>query len=193
MHSYVYRLRNFERHIMMYPKFLLLFITFIVAYFIFTGRSYQPLIQFVLSLGFIGVFLTGMMFSYGFTAAPATALFLIMAKEHNIAATGLIGGFGALVGDLIIFSFIRLSFRDEIEKLSKERMVRKFHSQLPSKLKRYLIPIFGGFIIASPLPDELGVTLLAIHQHISVRMFTLLSYTLNTAGIYAVLYVGSII
>ena len=193
MNSYAYRVRNVGKHIMMYPKFLLLFITFIIAYFIFTGRSYEPLNSFILSFGLFGAFIAGVMFCYGFTAAPSTVLFLIIAKEHNLWLAGFIGGLGALLGDLVIFAFIRSSFSDEIDKLSKEKIIRKFHTSMPNRFKKYLLPVFAGFIIASPLPDELGVTLLAIHRHISVKIFMMLSYTLNTAGIFAVLYVGNLI
>ena len=193
MNSYAYRARNVGKHIMIYPKFLLLFITFIIAYFIFTGRSYGPLNSFILSLGLFGAFMAGVMFSYGFTAAPSTALFLIIAKEHNLWLAGFIGGIGALLGDLVIFAFIRSSFSDEIERLSKEKIIKKFHTSMPNRLKKYLLPVFAGFIIASPLPDEIGVTLLAVHRHISVKMFMVLSYLLNTAGIFVILYVGQII
>ena len=193
MNTYISKLRNAERHIMMYPKFLLLFITFIIAYFIFTGRSYEPLNSFILSFGLFGAFIAGVMFSYGFTAAPSTVLFLIIAKEHNLWLAGFAGGLGALLGDLVIFAFIRSSFSDEIGKLSKEKIIKKFHTSMPNRFKKYLLPVFAGFIIASPLPDEIGVTLLAIHRHISVRMFMLMSYLLNTAGIFVILYLGNLI
>jgi hypothetical protein len=193
MVSYGYRLRSAGRHLMAYPKFLLLFITFIVAYIIFSSRTYQPLNDFILSIGYFGMFIAGAMFAYGFTAAPATALMLIMSKELNIVIAGLIGGFGALAGDLLIFSFIRMSFTDEIERLSKEKFVKIFNGHISNHLKKYLFLIFAGFIIASPLPDEIGVTLLAAYKQISVRMFTFLSYLLNTGGIFFILYVGTLL
>ena len=89
-----------------YPKFLLLFITFGIAYLLFYGRASQPLHDFLFSLSYFGTFIVGMLFAYGFTSAPATAILLILAKEQNILVAGFIGGFGALAGDLIIFSFI---------------------------------------------------------------------------------------
>jgi len=193
MNRYIYKFRNMERHVLMYPKFLLLFITFIVAYLIFAGRTYQPLNDFIFSIGYFGMFIAGVMFAYGFTAAPATAMMLIMAKELNIVAAGLVGGFGALVGDLIIFSFIRLSFADEIERLSHEKIFKKFNGNIPISIKKYLIPVFAGFIIASPLPDEVGITLLAAYRHVSIQFFTLISYVLNTIGIFFVLYVGTLL
>ena len=176
-----------------YPKFLLLILTFIIAYVIFSGRSFLLVHDFLLSLGYFGTFLAGIMFVYGFTSAPATAILLILAKEQNILLAGFIAGFGALIGDLLIFKFIRHSFADEIEKLSKERLFNHVNNKLPIMLKKYFIPVLAGFIIASPLPDEIGVSLLAGSTTISTRIFSIVSYILNTAGIFIILMIGTVI
>lgn len=175
-----------------YPKFLLLILTFAIAYFIFKQRDFLPFHSTLLSLGYAGAFLAGIFFAYGFTAAPATAILLILAKEQNILLSGFIAGFGALIGDLLIFRFVRHSFADEIERLSKEKAINRL-SRIPAPFKKYLTAVFIGFIIASPLPDEIGVSLLVAVTKISTRMFSVFSYTLNTAGIFAVLAIGKII
>lgn len=176
-----------------YPKFLLLLLTFILAYLIFTGRDFSAFNNFVLSSGYFGTFVSGILFTYGFTAAPATAVFLILAKGQNILISGLIGGLGALVGDMIIFRFIRHSFADEIEKLSQEKVINHINNKMPNLLKKYLVPVLAGFIIASPLPDEIGVSLMAVSRSISTKIFYILSYTLNTAGIFVILFIGKAI
>ena len=174
-----------------YPKFLLLFITFIIGYILFSGRDYGPFHDFIVGLGYAGTFIAGILFAYGFTAAPATVVFLIMAEHQNIYLASLIGGLGALIGDLLIFSFIRLSFTDEIERLSREKMVHYFSDRMPSIIKKYLLPVAAGFIIASPLPDEIGVSMLAASSVISTKIFMLASYFLNTAGIFAIYLIGN--
>ncbi|MEK6947224.1 MAG: hypothetical protein AABX32_06475 [Nanoarchaeota archaeon] len=176
-----------------YPKFLLLFITFLIAYLLFSGRDSLPFDQFIVSTGYFGAFIAGLMFSYGFTAAPATSVFLILAEHQNIYLAALIGGFGSLITDLIIFKFIRVSFADEIKRLSKEKLVVNLNNSAPSIFKKYFLPVLAGFIIASPLPDELGVTLLASVKSISTRIFSIMSYILNTVGILAILIIGTII
>jgi hypothetical protein len=176
-----------------YPKFLLLLLTFVFAYLIFTGRDFTAFHNFIFSSGYFGTFLAGILFTYGFTAAPATAIFLILANEQDILLAGFLGGFGALIGDLIIFKFIRHSFADEIEKLSKEKVIDHINGKIPSLLKKYLIPVLAGFIIASPLPDEIGVSLMAVSKSISTKVFYILSYTLNTAGIFIILLIGKTI
>ncbi len=174
-----------------YPKFLLIFITFLIAYLLFYQRTYPPLHDFVISLGYGGTFIVGALFAYGFTAAPATAILLILAKEQNIVLAGLIAGLGALISDLIIFNFIRYSFADEIKKLSKEKAVLYINHKTPNIFKKNLLPVVAGFIIASPLPDEIGVTLLAASRNISMKIFSVISYMLNTAGIFVILMIGS--
>lgn len=176
-----------------YPKFILLILTFILAYIIFKERNFPQFHNLLLSLSYLGTLLTGIFFSYGFTAAPATAILLILAKEQNIFLTALIAGFGALIGDLIIFKIIRSSFKDEIEKLSKEKIVAKFNRRIPNIVKKYFLPVTAGFIIASPLPDEIGISLLATSRIISIKRFSLISFLLNTMGILIILIIGSLI
>lgn len=181
------------RYLEKYPKFLLLFITFLIAYLLFYERNYQPFQDFISGLGYSGTFVAGILFTYGFTAAPATAIFLILAQHQNIYLASLIGGLGALIGDLFIFSFIRSSFVDEIRKLSKEKIVKYFNGKSPSIIKEYFLPVVAGFVIASPLPDEIGVSLLAASKIISMRIFTVISYLLNTAGIFVILIIGNML
>ena len=176
-----------------YPKLLLLFITFLIAYLLFYERTYPPFNDFIISMGYAGTFTAGVLFAYGFTAAPATAILLILAKEQNVFLAGFIGGFGALIADLIIFNFIRYSLDDEIKKLSKEKIVLYINHKTPNLFKKYLVPVVAGFIIASPLPDEIGVSLLAASRTISIKIFSIISYVLNTAGIFVILSIGNIV
>lgn len=176
-----------------YPKFLLLILTLIPAYILFNGRNFLLLHHALLSMGYFGAFLAGTLFVYGFTAAIATAILLILASEQNILLTGLIAGLGALAGDLLIFKFIRFTFADEIKKISREKAINFINNKISKTLKKYFFPILAGFIILSPLPDEIGVSLLAASTTISTKWFSILSYLLNTAGIFVILIIGTLI
>lgn len=184
---------NSINHVSKYPKLLLLIITFLFAYLIFKERTYVPFHDFIISTGYTGTFLAGMFFAYGFTSAPATAILLILANDQNILFAGLIGGLGALIGDLLIFNLIRHSFSYELRKLSKEKIVKYIGNKTPNFFKKYLTPVLAGFIIASPLPDEIGVSLLATSTTISIKVFLVISYLLNTLGILVILSIGSVV
>src|SRR3989344_70320 len=156
-----------------------------------SASAMQPLREFLANTGYIGSFIAGMMYVYGFTAGPATAILLVLAKSQNIFIAAAIAGFGAFLGDFVIYKIIRQSFSDELDTFAKEWAVIKIISLIPQRLMSLVLPALGAIIVASPLPDEIGVTLLAASTSINDRSFFLISYTLNTLGILAVLYIGS--
>jgi len=118
---------------------------------------------------------------------------MIFASEQNLILAGIVASLGALISDLLIFSFVRGALADEIEQLKKERFISKTVSVLHPAIKDYMLMIFAGFIIASPLPDEIGVSLLAASRTLSLRSFAAVSFLLNTAGIFAMLWIGSVL
>jgi hypothetical protein len=173
-----------------YPKFIFFILTFIAVYFIVESLHFEWLQDFLTPLGYFGTFIAGMLYVYEFTAAPAIVIFLALAPEQNIVLAALVGGMGALLNDMLIFLFIRSSFNDEIKKLSNEKIVAWLGGFLHPWVKKSILPILGAIIIASPLPDSLGVSLLAISGHITHKAFTTLSYLLNTTGIFIILLLG---
>ena len=177
-----------------YPKFLLLLITICFAILLFyEGRNYEPLEEFLNSLGYFGTFIGGLFYAYGFTSAPATAVLLVLAEEQNLILAGLIGGLGALLSDLLIFLFIRQSFSDEIKQISKEKIVKKIaktEKKIFGRLSKYILPTFAGFLIASPLPTEVGVSLMASIKKLSVKKFMIVAYILHTIGVFLILLLG---
>lgn len=176
-----------KRKSIKYPKFLTLFITFAVAYWIFAIAEFPGLDTLIINSGWIGAFLAGMMYTYSFTSGLATGIFVVMANNGHPIITGIIAGLGSLLGDLVIFQLIRSSFQDEIKLLSKEKIIILIRKMIPRKIKKWVAPTLGAAIIASPLPDELGVSLLATDKDISTKIFSVISYIFNTLGIIIIL------
>ena len=165
-------------------KFVFFVLALIIAYLIFYERNLDYINKFISSIGYFGIFLAGVLYAYGFTSPPATALLLLLAADKNIFLGALIGGLGSLVADMFIFKTINYSFRQEIKFATMER--KKYLSFLP----KYVFTILGALIIASPLPDELGVSLLAFDKNLSIKYFSVISYILNTLGIFFILLIG---
>lgn len=127
-----------------------------------------------------GAFFTSMV-----TTAPAIAVLGELSLEANLLAVALVGAFGAVLGDFIIFSFVR----DRVSKdvafmLRAPRTLRVLHVFKHRHFRRVL-PIIGALIIASPFPDELGLTLLGLSKA-NNRYFVVISYTMNALGIVLV-------
>ena len=113
---------------------------------------------------YLPVFFAGLLFSAGFSTPIAMGFFLTL-DPTNIYLSAFIGGLGALIADLGIFSFVRLSFTNEFKLLKKGSFIKHIssivESIVPKRLRKFLVYVIVMFVIISPLPDELGVALLA--------------------------------
>lgn len=177
-----------------YPKFLILTLTITIGIIIFSySHIFSPLFSFLLALGIFGIFLTEIFYSYSFTSIPATAVLLVLAKQgdYNLILIALIAGVGAVIGDLLIFKFIQHSFDDELKKFSREKIIIYIKGKAHPMLQKYFMLLTGFLIIASPLPDEVGVFLVAEFTEISTKLFTLIAFILDTCGILVILIIGT--
>lgn len=173
-----------------YKKILLLLMSIIASYLIFSNPKVVEYISSLNSWGYLGVFIAGVFFAFGFTS-PISAGFFITLNPENILLAGILGGLGALISDMIIFKFIRFSFMDEFQRLKKTLIIKKVSLLIDEtfghKIKIYIMYAFAGILIASPLPDEAGVIMLAGLTKIKANILAIISFVLNTAGILILL------
>jgi hypothetical protein len=169
-----------------YPKLIVLVIAIISAYLIFSKYDSNGLIVKLGTMGYAIYFIAGIFFAFGFTA-PFSAGIFITSNPENIILAGILGGFGALIADLLIFKFIKFSFMDEFDKLRKskhsKKIINTFRKSPFAKLESYLMYAFAGILIASPLPDEAGIIILAGLSKIKQKTLAVISFFLNTVGI----------
>jgi hypothetical protein len=177
-----------------YPKLMLLVVFSTVAYYIFSSPAVKNLVQNLDGFGYLGAFIAGMFFSFGFST-PFSIGFFIVSNPPNIYLASVIGGLGALIADLFIFKIIRFTFMDEFERLEKTAPIKKINYLLStrfiSKIKIYVLYVFAGIIIASPLPDELGVSMLAGLTRIKIHTLAIISFIMNSVGIFVILLIGT--
>lgn len=177
-----------------YPKFLLLFLIYAITITLISKRESSTLLHsYFSSISYLGTFFSGFFYAYGFTAAPATFSLLELSKHQNIFSAAFIAGVGALIGDIVIFLFIKHSFMDEIEKIKEEKIsktLRIIKKKMFGKLNDYIVPLIACTLIASPLPTEVGVTLLTSIKKLTIKKFMLLAYILHTMAIFVILLIG---
>jgi len=130
-----------------------------------------------------GAFIAGMFFTSVFTTPPAIVALGEIARIDGILVTAFAGAAGSVVGDLIIFRFIRDRFAEHLLELVGHRTFgKKFKALLKLRYFRWFTFFLGSLIIASPLPDELGISLLGFSR-MKVRWFMPVSFVLNFIGI----------
>lgn len=137
------------------------------------------------NLGYVGAFIAGILFVNTFTVATGALILLVLAEQLSTTEIGVIAGLGAVVGDLLIFRFIEGNLTSEVERVynkidSKHHFIKLLHS----RYFHWSLPVIGAVIIASPLPDELGVTLMGISK-MKTYKFILVSFLLNSLGIFS--------
>lgn len=158
--------------------------------------EFEPFHMILIQLGnfsYIGAFFAGMLFVSTFTVALGALILLTLAEYLHAVEICLIAGCGAVLADFTMFHFVKNHLVEEIfdlyEKIdSNHHLVKLLHSHFFS----WTLPVLGALIIASPLPDELGVSLLGISRMKPLR-FLLLSFILNSLGILFVVSAATII
>lgn len=134
----------------------------------------------------LGSFIAGMFFTSIFTTAPAiVALGIIAQGAPNIFAVALPGAFGALLGDLIIFRFLRDGLNKDIIDLIKLQRSTRIKALFKLKFFRWMMSGLGALVIASPLPDELGLMMMGLSK-LNMRLFIPISLIFNFLGILAI-------
>ncbi|TSC76452.1 MAG: Uncharacterized protein G01um101431_585 [Parcubacteria group bacterium Gr01-1014_31] len=137
-------------------------------------------------LEFVGSFIAGLFFTSVFTTAPAMVTLGEIAQVNTLFGTALLGAAGAVIGDLIIFRFFRDHFAEHLMSVLRERgSSRRVRMLFRVRSFRWLTFLAGGLIIASPLPDELGITLLGFSK-MRTSWFIPLSFTFNFLGIVVI-------
>jgi uncharacterized membrane protein YdjX (TVP38/TMEM64 family) len=97
-----------------------------------------------------------------------------------------VGACGAMISDYLIFRFVRDRLVKEIRRTEREILGHEIQFKInPNGLAAKIIPIFAGIIIASPLPDEIGIALLSVAK-IKTRTFLQYSFILNLVGIFTI-------
>lgn len=145
----------------------------IVDKFIFWFKDYYIFASFV----------TGIFFTSAFTLAPSSISFVHLSQKFPIEGIIFWGALGAMCGDLLLFFFVKDRFADDLKSVIKPSRWRKILKSFHFGFLKWLSPIIGALIIASPLPDEFGMTLMGMSK---VKMVVLIPITflMNALGIY---------
>lgn len=172
-------------------------LTFLILSFFFAflvGR-YEPFRTFLLNLGdfgYIGAFFAGALFVSTFTVSIGAVILFILTESLFPLEIAVFAGLGGVLGDFTIFRLIKDNLTSELESIydhvdGDHHLQKIFHSKYFS----WTLPVIGAIIIASPFPDEIGVSLMGISK-MKTYQFLIISFLLNTTGIFLVVSASSL-
>lgn len=160
---------------------LIIGVSLILALALAHSRGVPLALQHVRDLAWWGSLVAGVLYSSIFTVAPATVMLGGLARQAPLWEVAIFGGLGAMLGDLVVFRLAQSAISHRLARLHQARRRRR-ERPMASRLRWPLI-ITGAVIIASPLPDEIGLALMGL-SHLPKRWFLPLALGLNAVGIF---------
>ena len=164
---------------------IVMFSVFLATYIIHFDLVQKALIA-TKSSEILSSFIAGIFFTSVFTTVPAIVVLGEIAAKNSILLVAIFGALGALCGDFILFRFIKRDLSEDIAHIaSHSRFLSKLKGIFKRRVFRWFIPLIGALILASPLPDELGLALMGLSK-MKLRIFIPISLIFNFLGILVI-------
>jgi hypothetical protein len=129
-------------------------------------------------------YLIGGIFSVNFvTAVPAYTFFHKAVTPDNFSTVLLGLALGSVIGDAIIFNFIKFRIVESIVKAFKDNKNLAKIIKTRNQVVRLILIFVGSVIIMSPFPDELALLIMGFSR-IKNLYFIPISFILNLLGNY---------
>ncbi|HLC38759.1 MAG TPA: hypothetical protein VJJ80_01375 [Patescibacteria group bacterium] len=172
-----------------YKNTTLLVISIFLLFYFAESDLIKNIIEKIGEMGYFGAVITGMFFVSTFTVAPAMVILYNLADILNPFEVAILTGTGAVIGDYLIFRFFKDKIFGELkpffEKIKGSYLFKIFNTPYFA----WFTPLIGAAIIASPMPDEMGIGILGISK-MKNWQFLLLSFFLNATGIFIIVTIA---
>ena len=176
-------IRTGSRSATLYRDVSIIGLSIIVAAILIESNAIDTILISAGETQLLASFVAGMFFTSVFTTAPAIAALGEISLVAPLWQVAAVGAAGSVVGDLLIFWFFRDHFAGHVVEILQERgVMRRLRKILRFKFMKWFPFLLGGMILASPLPDELGIMILGFTR-MKPRWFMLMSYSFNFLGI----------
>lgn len=157
----------------------------VVATLLVQAGAVQSFLEATKGMEWLTAFVAGIFFTSAFTLGPAS---VVLAQIQGIPAyeVALFGGLGAMIGDLLLFLFIRDRFSEHLMKALKKSSWKHVVNSFHFGFMKYVAPVLGAAIIASPIPDEFGLMLMGASK-MSIGLLLPIAFVMNTIGVFLII------
>lgn len=136
-------------------------------------------------LTLLTAFVSGIFYTSGFTSIPAVASLFILSQDNNPLMISVIASVGSFIGDILLLKVFRKEINVTEDGLLDKKNKTKLTRVLQFPVIRHFIILVALIVIASPLPDELGIGLFGL-INFKTKYFAWLSLILNFLGISSI-------
>lgn len=172
-----------KKHRELALDFGVIVLVIVISLLLVTSKIEEKILGNFVGFEYVPYFLAGV-FSVNFiTAFPAYTFLAKVVNFENFWLVVSMGAMGSVVGDTLIFSFIKFRLVESLIKSFKHNRFVISILKTKNHILKYLLILVGCLIIMSPLPDEFGVLLIGLSR-IKHRHFIILTLMLNSLGTY---------
>ncbi len=169
------------------------FFSIIIAIILFSTSVFDKIILALDDFGYVGAFLAGVLFSSTFFSASAALFFVDLGEHLNPFAIAFFGGLGAMIGDLFMYRYLKESILEEVKALASVFIPAHHREKMEAATKRavflWTVPFLASTLIASPLPDEIGLALFSL-VNFHPKYLSVITFLLNALGIFVLVFLG---
>lgn len=131
-------------------------VTIIVAFMIVQTGTLGDFLKFFNSMAYLGVFVAGFFFTSAFTTAFAIVTLGAFAHEIPLILLALIGACGAVLGDYILFRFMKDRIADDISYFISAKKRKKIATFFTSGVFRFLYQVLQRSLLRRHCRTSLG-------------------------------------
>lgn len=176
--------RRFE-----YKHTTMLVVVLVAFVFLLDTALMTAFFEFVEEMGHFGMMIAGALFVSVFTTAASVVMLFELGQQYNPWEVILFAAIGSTIGDFLILSLFENKIAHELMSLMRKAKLHKLIRTLRRKRLRPLFLLVGACIIGSPIPDEIGLTLLDLSHYSKARILTI-CFLANAAGIATIVWAG---
>lgn len=172
-------------HQQKHHNILMLFIGLALAVFLSQNQTFNNFILNLGQYGYVSAIIAGAMFVCTFTVATGALIIFTLAKTLSPIELIFFGMLGAVIFDMCIFKTIKNTVDKEIIEVFNNPRFSHFKKILHTKYFAWMGPLVGLLVFLSPLPDELGISLLGLSK-LKTYQFFLISIFNHALGMFLV-------
>ncbi len=165
-----------------FPRLTTVALSYLAAFLLLTFLGHDVFEDLILPFGIFGIFVAGMLYTYSFTASIGALLIVAIANDYSPGLIAVVGGIGSLVSDVTIFKLVRNDLHKEVARIGRAPLMKRLGAT-PVFRERWFRDALGALVVASPLPDEIGIGIMASTK-IKEDAFLYLAFIADMVGIY---------
>jgi hypothetical protein len=170
---------------------LLVAVSIVISFVVLRTPFFNDILLQLGNYGYIGSFIAGILFVSTFTIAPASVILGELSLTLSPYLLAILGGFGAMISNLLMIK-AEDDLLEDLKPFYYRLGGKRISHFLHSNHFKWTLPVIGAIIIASPFPDEIGISLMEL-SGLKKGKFAVISFLLNAIGIFLLVEMVSLL